>query len=157
MSISAYRRTVLDVQGSAQLTDDPLYTISSVAYEKSAQMSQEFQLLSLPGARINWTTGTYIYYDNAGSTPPTIESGGLVAPFSNIYVFDHRKRFPRQSTAKRRRRSRWTLILRSGFAIRANAEIMKARREDSHKFGHSDVPPKKSEYGLAIDDGIIPI
>jgi iron complex outermembrane receptor protein len=93
VSISAYRRTVLDVQGSAQLTDDPLYTISSVAYEKSAQMSQEFQLLSLPGARINWTTGTYLYYDNAGSTPPTIESGGLVAPFSNIYVFDHQKAY----------------------------------------------------------------
>jgi hypothetical protein len=32
-----------------------------------------------------------------------------------------------------------------------------ARREDSHKFGHSDVPPKKSEFALAIDNGIIPI
>jgi len=93
VSISAYRRTVLDVQGSAQLTDNPLYTISSVAYEKSAQVSQEFQLLSLPGSRINWTSGAYLYYDNAGSTPPTIESGGLVAPFSAIYVFDHQKAY----------------------------------------------------------------
>jgi iron complex outermembrane receptor protein len=93
VSISAYRHSVLYSQGSAQLTPDPDFAISSLAYITNSQLSQEFQVLSLPGSRINWTAGTYLYADDAGETPPTQIAGGLIAPLTSFEVFDHQKAY----------------------------------------------------------------
>jgi iron complex outermembrane recepter protein len=93
VSITAYRRTVLDVQGSAQLTPDPQFAISTIYTIKNAQLTQEFQLLSPSGSRINWTTGAYLYADDAAQTPPAHIAGGLIAPLSNLDIFDHQKSY----------------------------------------------------------------
>ena len=93
VSITAYRRSVLQVQGSAQLTEDPEFSISSASTLKNAQLSQEFQVLSFPGSRINWTTGTYLYMDDAGLTPATVTTGGLIAPLTYLDVYDHQKAY----------------------------------------------------------------
>jgi iron complex outermembrane receptor protein len=93
ISITAYRRTILNVQSSAQLTPDPVFSISSASNLDNEQLSQEFQIQSLPGSRINWTGGTYLYDDNAGSTPPSVTTGGLVAPLDYLDFFDHQKAY----------------------------------------------------------------
>jgi len=93
VSVTAYRRTVLNVQGSAQLTADPDFSISAASNIKNSQISQEFQLLSLPGSRINWTTGTYLYADDAGLTPTNTIIGGLIAPLSYLDLYDHQKAY----------------------------------------------------------------
>jgi iron complex outermembrane receptor protein len=93
VSISAYRRSEVFTQGSAQLTPDPEFAISSLASIKNSQLSQEFQVLSLPGSRVNWTAGTYLYADDAGETPPTQIAGGLISPLTSFDVYDHQKAY----------------------------------------------------------------
>ena len=93
VSISAYRRTQLFSQGSAQLTPVPELAISTLAYIKNSQLSQEFQVLSLPGSRISWTAGTYLYANDAGETPPIEITGGLISPLTNFRIFDHQKAY----------------------------------------------------------------
>jgi iron complex outermembrane recepter protein len=93
VSITAYRRTVFEAQGSAQLTADPEFSISAASEFKNSQLSQEFQLLSLPGSRINWTAGTYLYADDAGLTPTNVITGGLIAPLTYLDIYDHQKAY----------------------------------------------------------------
>jgi iron complex outermembrane receptor protein len=93
ISITAYRRTVIDVDAAAQLTADPEFSIKNITYLDNEQLSQEFQVQSLPGSRINWTGGTYLYDDDAGSTPPSVTTGGLIAPLTYLAVYDHQKAY----------------------------------------------------------------
>jgi iron complex outermembrane receptor protein len=93
VSISAYRRSVLSLQGAAQLTADPEFGIDAVSILNNAQISQEFQLLSLPDSRINWTAGTYLYKDDAGFSPTNVTTGGLIAPLTYFDVYDHQKAY----------------------------------------------------------------
>jgi iron complex outermembrane receptor protein len=93
VSVTAYRRTILEVQGSAQLTADPAFGISTIGYIKNAQISQEFQLLSLSDSRINWTAGTYLYADDAGETPALVVTGGLISPLTYLDIYDHQKAY----------------------------------------------------------------
>ncbi len=93
VSISAYRRAVAVSQSSAQLTSDPDFSISTIVGERNSQISQEFQLLSLPNSSINWATGTYLYADNAGFSPPVNVTGALAAPFSYVDIYDIQKAY----------------------------------------------------------------
>ena len=92
VSISAYRRTLLDVQGAAQLTEVPELSISSTGLIKNAQTTQEFQLLSLPESPIKWTTGSYFYVDDAADVPQ-YTTGGILAPLQYITNIDHQKSY----------------------------------------------------------------
>ena len=93
VSISAYRRAVAVSQSSAQLTPDTDFSISTIVGERNSQISQEFQLLSLPSSTINWAAGTYLYADNAGFSPPVNVTGALAAPFSYVDIYDIQKAY----------------------------------------------------------------
>jgi iron complex outermembrane recepter protein len=93
LSITAYRYSDLAVQGAAQLAANPEFGVSSIAYLKNEQITQEFQALSLPNSRINWAAGTYLYADDAGYTPTLVTTGGLIAPLDYVDIFDHQKAY----------------------------------------------------------------
>jgi iron complex outermembrane receptor protein len=92
-SITADRRTIINVQSSAQLTPDPEFSISTDGNVDNEQISQEFQVQSLPGSRIDWTGGTYLYDDNAATSPPSVTTGGLIAPLTYLDFYDHQKAY----------------------------------------------------------------
>ena len=93
LSITAYRRSAIAASGSAQLTPDPEFSIGTYGYQKNAQITQEFQVQSLPSSRISWTAGTFLYSDNSGETPPTTVLGGLVTPLAYLDIYDHQKTY----------------------------------------------------------------
>jgi iron complex outermembrane receptor protein len=93
VSISAYRRTILESDASASLSIDPAFAIASDSVQNNSQISQELQLLSLPTERIKWTAGTYLYRADGGLTPPAVTMGGLIAPLTYFDIYDHQKSY----------------------------------------------------------------
>ena len=90
VSITSFRRTEIEVQPSALLSNDPAYAVGVNDSEKHTEYTQEFQLASLAGSRVKWTTGAYLYDNDSGYTPQALIYGGYVGlPY--ISLFQHQK------------------------------------------------------------------
>jgi iron complex outermembrane receptor protein len=68
MSLTAYRHTDLEIFYDS-FTTDPLTTINLRIVDQNDGFSQEFQLQSLEGSWLKWTTGVFLYYDKAQYKP----------------------------------------------------------------------------------------
>jgi iron complex outermembrane receptor protein len=93
VSISAYRQTWINLDGTASLAIDPTYAVLSDVTEQHAQITQEFQVLSLPDQRVQWTTGLFLYDADAGFTPPLRTTGGLIAPLAYLLNYSNQKSY----------------------------------------------------------------
>jgi iron complex outermembrane receptor protein len=92
-SITAYRSTNIDVEAAASLSIDPAFGVSIAVYERHNQITQEFQLSSLPTSRVKWSAGAYLYDADAGYTPAAAITGGLIAPLTYINLYAHEKSY----------------------------------------------------------------
>lgn len=77
MSLSAYRDTHFGANFFTTLTDDPAFTTSlNTPSEPHRQFSQEVQLQSGTGGRLEWILGGFYFWERAGYLRPTMLRGG---------------------------------------------------------------------------------
>ena len=70
VSISAYRRTLWDVQFDSDAT--PASLLSVLVDELNEQFSQELQLVSTDDGPLKWVVGAYFFHGKAANRPATV-------------------------------------------------------------------------------------
>ena len=83
VSLTAYRRSSLDVSFDGSLVPSYAYLANISINEPHTQATQEFQLLSPADSSIKWVAGAYLFYSQ-GQYDPISVTGGLIAPLSYI-------------------------------------------------------------------------
>ena len=74
-SITAFRNTLYESVFDSTLTAVPETLFYLEGEEPHRQASQEFQLASHAGGRIDWVSGAYLYWERAGYLDPTVIGG----------------------------------------------------------------------------------
>jgi iron complex outermembrane receptor protein len=83
VSLTAYRRSSLDVSFDGSLVPSYAYLANLLIHEPHTQVTEELQLLSPADSSIKWVAGAYLYYSQ-GQYDPINVAGGLIAPLSYI-------------------------------------------------------------------------
>jgi iron complex outermembrane receptor protein len=91
-SISAYRQSHYAQSFDGALTPYPELALNIFIREPDEQFTQEFQLRSRSGGRINWVTGLFYYQDEA-KEDPVQALGGLLAPLLSTNTFPVEKTY----------------------------------------------------------------
>ena len=74
-SITAFRNTLYESVFDSTLTAVPGTLFFLEGEEPHRQASQEFQLASRAGGKIDWVSGAYLYWERAGYLDPTVIGG----------------------------------------------------------------------------------
>ena len=74
LSISAYRKSKFNYTIDYDLTPNPFLSIFNV--QKDSQYSQELQISSAKGSKVDWIIGGYYFHAKGGFFPSTIAFGG---------------------------------------------------------------------------------
>ncbi len=90
MSLTAFRRTYMNVSEDGALVTDPDYVLNIDIIEPHKQVTQEFQLLSPESSAIKWVAGVYLYYADAKYAPISV-TGGLLYPLGYFDVWSDQK------------------------------------------------------------------
>lgn len=91
-SITAYRQSHYAQSFDGALTPYPELALNIFIREPDEQFTQEFQLRSRAGERINWVTGLFYYQDEA-KEEPVQALGGLLAPLLSTNTFPVEKTY----------------------------------------------------------------
>jgi iron complex outermembrane recepter protein len=90
VSLTAYRRSYLDVSFDGGLVTNYAYVANDEPIEPHRQVTEELQLISKPDNPIKWVAGLYLY-DALGQYDPISLTGGLIAPYSYIDNYSTQK------------------------------------------------------------------